>query len=214
VDDVAAEEAFNFMINSTDVVNFTTFNKNDEPRYIDTNHAKFQYTNGGASIFQFSSEHDPDFVLTAAGDIPTHEALEAIKIIKEDLPKLRLRFVGINALSYGAIGTTENKLSQDKFDDLYTRDKHIIAAFHGYPNALKEILSNYADTKRLHVHGFIEEGSTTTPHEMLRKNQSSRYNLAMDVAKICGREDLVYKYEKILEDNHANAVNFGEDLVK
>ena len=214
VDDVAAEETYHFMMNSRDVVNLTTFNKVDEPRYIDHDHAKFQFDNGGASIFGFASENNPDFILTAAGDIPTHEALEAIDILKSDMPNIRFRFVGINALSYRAIGTTENKLSKEKFDEMFTTDKYIIANFHGYPETLETILENYADRWRIRVHGFIEEGSTTTPFEMLRRNGASRYDLAIDIATICGRVDLVMKYQKVLEENHAHAVNFGEDLIK
>ena len=80
IDDVAAEETYNFMINSTDVVNLTTFDKNERPRYIDSRHAKFQYENGGASIFEFISEPEPDFVFAGCGDLVSHEAIEAIKI--------------------------------------------------------------------------------------------------------------------------------------
>ena len=69
VDDVAAEETFRFMLNSENVVNLATFDKNDAPRYIDSNHAKFQFDNGGASIFQFISDDNPDIIFTAAGDI-------------------------------------------------------------------------------------------------------------------------------------------------
>ena len=214
VDDVAAEEAYHFMINSRDVVNLTTFNKVDEPRYIDTNHAKFQFENGGASVFGFTSEDNPDFVLTAAGDIPSREALETIAILKEDMPNIRLRFVNINSLSYRAIGTTDNKLTREQFNELFTTDKYIIANFHGYPETLETILENYADRWRLRVHGFNEEGSTTTPFEMLRRNGASRYDLAIDIATICGRMDLVVKYKKVLEENHAHAVNFGEDLIQ
>ena len=214
VDDVAAEEAYHFMINSRDVVNHTTFNKVDEPRYIDTNHAKFQFENGGASVFGFASEDNPDFVLTAAGDIPSREALETIAILKEDMPNIRLRFVNINSLSYRAIGTTDNKLTREQFNELFTTDKYIIANFHGYPETLETILENYADRWRLRVHGFNEEGSTTTPFEMLRRNGASRYDLAIDIATICGRMDLVVKYKKVLEENHAHAVNFGEDLIQ
>ncbi len=214
VDDVAAEEAYHFMINSRDVVNLTTFNKVDEPRYIDTNHAKFQFENGGASVFGFASEDNPDFVLTAAGDIPSREALETIAILKEDIPNIRLRFVNINSLSYRAIGTTDNKLTREQFNELFTTDKYIIANFHGYPETLETILENYADRWRLRVHGFNEEGSTTTPFEMLRRNGASRYDLAIDIATICGRMDLVVKYKKVLEENHAHAVNFGEDLIQ
>ena len=214
VDDVAAEVAFDFMLESKNVVNLTTFNKNDAPRYIDSHHAKFQFDNGGASIYQFISDKKPDIVFTAAGDIPTRETLEAIKILREDLPSLKMRFVGINALSYRAIGTTDNKLSQEKFSEMFTENCPIIANFHSYPETLENILENYTERRRLRVHGFNEEGSTTTPFEMLRRNAASRYDLAIDVAEILGRTKLVEKYLDILDMNHKHAVEHGEDLIK
>ena len=214
IDDVAAEEAYKFMMEATNVVNLTTFDKNERPRYIDSHHAKYQYDNGGASIFEFASDDEPDFVLTACGDIVAHETLEAMKIIREDMPELKLRFVGINALSYRAIGTAENKLTKEKFEELFTADKPIIANFHGYPETLETILENYTYRARLRVHGFNEEGSTTTPFEMLRRNAASRYDIAIDIARVTGHDDLVAKYEAVLAQNNLHAVNFGEDLVK
>ncbi len=214
VDDIAAEEAFHFMLSSRDVVNLTTFNKNPLPRYIDSHHAKYLFDNGGASIYQFASDETPDIVFTAAGDIVTRETLEAISILREDIPKLKTRFVGINALSYRAIGTTENKLSQDKFDELFLKHVPIIANFHGYPETLENILENYTERRRLRVHGFNEEGSTTTPFEMLRKNAASRYDIAFDVANLLGQERLATKYRNLLDANHDHAVQFGEDLIK
>ena len=213
IDDVAAEEAYHFMINSMNVVNLTTFDKNDRPRYIDSHHAKYQYENGGASIFEFISDKNPDFVFTAAGDIVTHEAIEAIKIIKEDLPDVKIRFVGINSLTYRGIGTTDNKLSKEQFEELFTADKPIIANFHGYPETLENILENYTERRRLRVHGFNEEGSTTTPFEMLRRNMASRYDLAIDVAKVKKRDDLAKKYEAVLNQNHLHALKTGTDLI-
>ena len=214
VDDVATEAAFEFMLSSRDCVNLMTFNKTDLPRYIDSNHAKFQFENGGASIYQFASDEKPDFVMTAAGDIQTTETLEAMKILRRDLPGIRLRFVGITALSYRAIGTTRNKLSKMKFEEMFTADKPIIANFHGYPETLAAIFENYTARGRVRVHGFNEEGSTTTPFEMLRKNSASRYDIAADVAKVLGRTKLVEKYYDLLNENHNTAVKFGEDLIK
>lgn len=214
VDDVAAEEAFHFMLDSRNVVNLTTFNKNELPRYIDSRHAKYQYDNGGASIYEFCSDENPDFVFTAAGDLVTHEAITAIKILKQDIPDLKIRFIGINALSYRAIGTTENKLSQAQFNEMFTIDKPILANFHGWPETLETICENYTDRKRLRVHGFYEEGSTTTPHEMLRRNAASRYNLAIDIARVKGRDDLVLKYQAILEQNHLHAIKYGTDMIQ
>lgn len=212
VDDIAAAATYDFMYRSENVVNFTTFNKTNEPRWIDKNHAAFQFDHG-ASIFGFISEYDPDYVFTAAGDIMTREAIHAIKILKQDLPEKRFRFVGINALSYGAIGTTNAKLSQDLFNNFYTTDRPIIANFHGYPDTLKSILTNYTSPYRLSVHGFEEYGSTTTPFEMLRQNHASRYDLCIDVASRENRPDLVAKYAQIIQDNTIYARQYGVDQI-
>lgn len=214
IDDVAAEETFRFMINARDVINLTTFNKNEEPRYIDSHHANFEFINGGASIYQFISDENPDFIFTACGDIAATETMKAIKILKNDLPEIKIRFVYINSLSYRAIGTTNNKLSKEQFAELFTRHKPILANFHGYPETFENILENYTERRRLRVHGFNEEGSTTTPFEMLRRNAASRYDLATDIAKVLGREDLILKYQDIVYQNHRHAIKYGEDLIK
>lgn len=213
IDDVAAEVAYDFMMSSTNVVNLTTFNKIDEPRYLSRELAEKEFENG-AAIYDFISDDNPDIVLAAAGDIMAKEMIEAIKIIKKDFPELKIRFVYINTLSYRAIGKTSNKLGQEKFNQFFTADKPIIANFHGYPATLEGILENYTYKGRLRVHGFCEEGSTTTPFEMLRRNAASRYDVAIDVAKLYRRNDLVQKYQKVIDDNHAYAIEHGEDMIE
>ena len=214
VDDVAAEAAFIYMLRSTNVVNLTTFNKTEQPRWLDSHQADDQFSHGGATIFDFISDDNPDYVLTAAGDIVSCEAIEAIKILRADLPEKKFRFVNLSALSYNAIGTTENKLSQKDFDQLFSEKCPIIANFHGYSATLQQILLQYAERNRLHVHGFEEHGSTTTPFQMLSVNHASRYHLAIDVAKLAKRDDLVEKYEKILSDNSQYAHEHGIDKVQ
>ena len=214
VDDVAVEVAFETMLESRNVVNLTTFNKNPEPRYINKELAKKQLKNGGAIIYEEMSDAEPDVVLAAAGDIVTHETLEAMKLIRTDLPEIKMRFVGIGALSYRAIGIVENKLSRQSFAELFTMDKPLIANFHGYPETLETIFENYTARGRLRVHGFNEEGSTTTPFEMLRRNMASRYDIAIDIAKLVRRDDLVSKYGAVLAQNHLHAIKYGEDLIQ
>lgn len=212
LDDVAAEAAFIFMMNSKNVVNLTTFNKTDQPRWLDSHQADAEFSNGGASVLDFaSSAGEPDYVLVGAGDIVSCEAIAAACLLHEDLPERKIRVVNIAALSYNAIGTTENKLGQSAFDKMFTKDKPIIANFHGYPETLRQILTHYAEPSRLHVHGFMEHGSTTTPFEMLSVNSASRYHLAMDVAKMEKRDDLVAKYQNILTQNTAYAREHGVD---
>lgn len=214
VDDVAAEEAFWFMLNSRDVVNLTTFNKNELPRYIDKDQARSQLENSGVLILDYASDDEPDYIFTAVGDLMTREMLEAICILKEDMPEIKIRFVNIGALSYRAIGTTTNQLTKQKFQEIFTEDKPIIANFHGWPETFETILENYTNRGRLRVHGFNEEGSTTTPFEMLRRNMASRYDIAIDVAEVEGRDDLVQKYQAILEQNHLHAVAYGNDMIE
>ena len=236
VDDVAATEAFRFMLQSRDVVNLTTFNKTAEPRWIDSHHAEFQFDNGGASIFEFASEKPaktasanaakdhPDYIFTAAGDIATRESLEAIKILSQDFPDLTFRFVGIAALSHNAIGTVDNKLSQKTFDQYFEKDIPIILNFHGYADTLKNIFINYTDKSRLTAHGFEDHGTTTTPFEMLSLNHVSRYDLALDVARAevkkqaatgnkSSANQLIQKYQNIIKENSAFAAAKGLDLI-
>ncbi len=219
IDDTSAEETFDFMLGSENVVNLMTFDKNENPRWIDSYHAKFQFDNGGASIFGFASDENPEIILTAVGDLATREMIFAREIIKRDLPELRLRFVGINSLSYGKIGTVNNPLPKETFGNYFGKNLPIIASFHGYSETLRTILNSYLSannnsTDNLSIHGFEENGSTTTPFEMLSLNHNSRFDLAADIAKTIGRPDLEEKYLKLIEENHEYAKLFGKDKVE
>ena len=211
IDDLAAEAAAIYAFNSRHRVNLITFNKTDQPRWLTSPAADAQFFHGGASIVDFAPSDHPDYILTAAGDIVSTEALRALAILRRDLPDKRFRFVNIAALSYNAIGTTDRKLTPAEFRRLFTSDRPIIANFHGYPATLAHILSQYADPRRLHVHGFEDQGSTTTPFEMLSLNHASRYHLALDVARLEHRQDLIQKYQHAIISNRAYAHQHGID---
>ena len=233
IDDLAAEAAAIYAFNSRHRVNLITFNKTDQPRWLTSPAADAQFFHGGASIVDFApadqpitpspaakpassnaspSDH-PDYILTAAGDIVSTEALRALAILRRDLPDKRFRFVNIAVLSYNAIGTTDRKLTPAEFRRLFTSDRPIIANFHGYPATLAHILSQYTDPRRLHVHGFEDQGSTTTPFEMLSLNHASRYHLALDVARLEHRQDLIQKYQHAISSNCAYAHQHGLDQI-
>ena len=220
VDDTAAIATYHYMQHSKNVVNLTTFNKNPLPRWIDYDHAEFQLKNGGASIFAFASYAtpnqvlvtEPDFIFTAAGDIVTIESLAAMRILHQDIPDLKMRFIGLSVLSYNAIGTVDNPLPRATFEQYFSADKPIIANFHGYPATLEQIFSRYTDLARVSVHGFSDQGTTTTPFEMLSLNQASRYHLCLDVAHRLKRSDLVSKYRNIIARNSAYAKTTSLDL--
>ena len=202
------------MMSSKNVVNLTTFNKIEEPRFLSPIEAKNEIENGGATILNRYSDENPDIIFAAAGDLVAKETIEAIQILRTDLPEIKIRFVNISALSYRSIGTVDHRLTKEAFEQVFTTDKPIIANFHGYPETLENILENYTHRGRLRVHGFNEEGSTTTPFEMLRRNGASRFDLAIDVAKITNRNDLVIKYQNELKKNHEHALRTSEDLLK
>ena len=224
VDDVSATAMFDFMLESHNVVNLTTFNKTAEPRWIDKNHAKFQLENGGASIFGFASDGNaslaqahmdrPDLIFTAAGDIVTRETLAAIKMLREDTLGLKFRFVGISALTHGAIGTTENHLKQETFNAYFGQSVPIISNVHGYADVLRNIIGSYTDPRRVHAHGFSENGTTTTPLEMLVSNGASRFDIAADAAETLNRPDLAMKYRAYIASNRSFALEAGEDSIE
>ena len=221
VDSESAQMTFKYLQSSKNAVNLVTFNKTDEPQFIDEGHAAFQFESG-ASIFGFVSDGNPfdldskenefDFIFVSAGDIATREAVEAVKLLKYELPSLRIRLINILALSHNKIGTIGSPMSQELFDKYFKAKIPIIANFHGYKDTLKNILSNYTDPKRISAHGFEEQGSTTTPLEMLTLNHASRFDLAKDVAEKLKDVELAQKYQKIIDANRANAYEFGVDL--
>jgi len=201
VDDVAATAIWEKMESSKNVVNLTTFNKNPQPRWIDINHARYQVENGGASIFGFASDDEPWLVVAGCGDLVTQEAIEGIKLAKSIYGDLRIRFVNIAALSFGAFGTTDNKMTQEKFDELFG-SWPVVINFHGYADAMRNIVSNYADPRRFHIHGYEDEGSTTSPLDELARNRCSRWDIAADILSICERPQLA---DKVIEQKLVNA---------
>ena len=220
VDSESMKSVYKYLMTSKNVVNLVTFNKTEEPQYIDEVHAEYQLDNG-ASIFGFASDGDTfylesdtnkfDFIFTAAGDIATRETLEAMKIVREDMPELKLRFINILALTHDKIGTVNNTMSQEMFNKMFTKNTPIISNFHGYKETLRNILKNYTSSEIL-AHGFEEHGSTTTPLQMLTLNHASRFDLAIDVARKINRMDLVEKYQKTINENRDHAREFGVDL--
>lgn len=219
-DSESAKETYKFMMESKNVVNLTTFNKTEELQYLDESRAKGQFEHG-ASVFDFISDgedfkedeeqKDFDFVFVAAGDIATRESIAAIKILKQDFPELKIRFINILALSYNHIGTTKNQMEKELFDKMFGNKATIISNFHGYADTLKNILSNYTNRSRISAHGFEEHGTTTTPFDMLTLNHASRYDLAIDVANRIDRADYAERYQDAISKNYGYVREFGED---
>ncbi|HEU4942467.1 MAG TPA: phosphoketolase family protein [Gaiellaceae bacterium] len=139
----------------------------------------------GLGIWQWASNDEggePDVVLAAAGDIPTLETLAAAAILREQLPDLKVRVVNVVDLMRLQPDTEHpHGLPDSEFDSIFTKDKPIVFAYHGYPWLIHRLAYRRTNHRNLHVRGYKEEGTTTTPFDMVMLNDLDRYHLAIDV---------------------------------
>ena len=141
----------------------------------------------GLGIWQWASTRrsegvEPDVVLACAGDVPTLETLAAAEILRRELPELRVRVINVVDLMRLQPDTEHpHGLPDREFDALFTRDKPIIFAYHGYPWLIHRLTYSRAGHHQIHVRGFKERGTTTTPFDMVMLNDLDRFHLVMDV---------------------------------
>jgi xylulose-5-phosphate/fructose-6-phosphate phosphoketolase len=175
----------------------------------------------GLSIWDFASDDDPHVVLASAGDYPTQEVLAAISLIRRDVPRLRMRMVNIASLSALGMGATGCRVLRHDFDDYFTETAPIIMNFHGYPQTMKQVLFDYGcDGARVRIHGYEETGSTTTPFDMMVRNQVDRFHLAMEVFSLAAERGhltveeshaLISQYQEALQAHRSYIIQNGED---
>ncbi len=129
-----------------------------------------------------TGDQEPDVVIGCAGDVPTMEALAAVMILRDAFPDLRIRFVNVvDLMRLQDHAEHSHGLSDADFDALFTRDKPVIFAYHGYPWLIHRLTYRRTNHGNFHVRGYKEEGTTTTPFDMTVINQIDRFDLAMDV---------------------------------
>jgi xylulose-5-phosphate/fructose-6-phosphate phosphoketolase len=171
-------------LRSRDKVNVIVAGKQPALNYLTMDEA-IAHTARGIGIWDWAStdgESEPDVVLACAGDVPTLETLAAAALLREHLPDLRVRVV--NVLDLMRLQPTHEHphgLSDAEFDALFTIDCPIIFAYHGYPWLIHRLTYRRTNHDNLHVRGFIEEGTTTTPFDLVMMNNIDRYHLVMDV---------------------------------
>jgi xylulose-5-phosphate/fructose-6-phosphate phosphoketolase len=125
---------------------------------------------------------EPDVVLGCAGDVPTLEVLSAAALLREHLPELRVRVVNVvDLMRLQSEGEHPHGLSDHEFDALFTPDRPVIFAYHGYPWLIHRLTYRRTNHRNFHVRGYIEEGTTTTPFDMVMLNDMDRYHLVLDV---------------------------------
>jgi xylulose-5-phosphate/fructose-6-phosphate phosphoketolase len=169
-------------LRSRHYVNVVVAGKQPGPQWLDVEAAS-RHAAAGVGVWEWAS-HDgaPDVVVAAAGDVPTLEALAAVSILRGALPDLRIRFVNVvDLMRLQPPSEHPHGLSDADFDRLFTTDRPILFAFHGYPSLIHELTYRRRNHDNLHVRGYKEEGTTTTPFDMCVLNDLDRFRLAMDV---------------------------------
>ncbi len=173
---------FHHIIGTKNYINIIVASKHDRPQWLSMDEAKVHCAKG-IGIFNWASDQNPDVILACAGDTPTLEVLAAKQILKENIPEIKVRVV--NIIDLMKLVSNEHHphgLTNEEYDALFTKDKPIIFAFHGYRDLIHQ-LTYKRTNKNLHVHGYMEEGTITTPFDMRVKNKLDRYNLVLDVLK-------------------------------
>ena len=170
-------------LRSRNYVNVIISGKQPTPSWLDMDAAVAHCTRGiGIWEWASSDEGDPDVVLACAGDIPTVETLAAAAILREQLPDLRVRVINVVDLMRLQDDTEHpHGLPHREYDTLFTTDRPVIFAYHGYPWLIHRLTYRRAGHANLHVRGYKEEGTTTTPLDMLMVNDMDRFHLVMDV---------------------------------
>ena len=205
---------------STNTINAVVAGKQEQKLWRNLNQAQADVASG-AAIWSELSDDDPDVVLVAAGDYVLSEAVQARELIKQELPDVRVRFVYVSSLTCGAIGHHDHQLDQAEFEQIFTADRPIIFNFHGYPETIKAILFNYLTTNRASIHGYREQGSTTTPFDMMVRNQTSRWHLLMATVEAFAktgqlsadkRDQIFAKYHQKITEHVDYIKQHGVDL--
>lgn len=172
-------------LRSRDLVNVIVAGKQPQQQWLDME-AAINHAGAGIGMWEWAcsdQDGEPDVVLAAAGDVPTLEMLAAIDILRQLAPQLKIRFINVvDLMTLQPQEEHPHGLSSKEFDSLFTIDKPIIFAYHGYPWLIHRLTYRRTNHDSLHVRGYKEEGTTTTPFDMVVLNTLDRFHLVMDVA--------------------------------
>jgi xylulose-5-phosphate/fructose-6-phosphate phosphoketolase len=201
-------------------VNVIVAGKQPQPQWLDMEQAIIHCTLGIGIWRWASTDHggECDIVLACCGDVPTLETLAAVDLLREMLPDLRVRVINVvDLMKLQPKRIHPDGLEDKEFDALFTRDKPIVFAFHGYPWLIHRLAYKRTNHDNMHVRGYIEEGTTTTPFDMTVLNGLDRFHLVMDVIERVPRvedraADLMQTMrEKLIQ--HRQYINkFGDDM--
>ncbi len=207
-------------LRSRNLVNVIVAGKNEQPQWLDMD-AAVKHCSAGIGIWEWASNDsgaEPDVVMACAGDVPTIETLAAVDLLRQHAPELRVRVV--NVLDLMTLQPREEHphgLANRDFDTLFTTDRPVIFAYHGYPWLIHRLTYRRTNHKNLHVRGYKEEGATTTPFDMVVLNDLDRFHLVMDVAdrvpELAGKAAYLKQHMRDKRIEHKQyIVQHGEDM--
>lgn len=165
-----------------DRINVIVAGKQPEPQWLSMDEA-VRHCEAGLGIWDWAGTEDglePDIVMACAGDVPTMEVLAAVSLLRQSLPHLRIRVV--NVVDLMVLQSPQHHphgIADDEFDRIFTTNRPVIFAYHGYPYLIHRLVYKRTNHSNFHVHGFIEQGTTTTPFDMTVLNELDRFHLAM-----------------------------------
>ena len=171
-------------LRSRQYVNVVVAGKHAAPQWLNID-AAIAHCSAGIGIWEWASndqDGEPDVVMACAGDVPTLETLAAVQYLRHALPELKVRVVNVvDLMRLQPSSEHPHGLSDRDFDGIFTKDKHVVFAFHGYPTLIHRLTYRRTNHENIHVRGYKEEGTITTPFDMAVLNDLDRFHLAADV---------------------------------
>ncbi len=206
-------------LRSRNYINLIVAGKQPEWQWLDID-AAVRHCSVGAGIWTWASNDagDPDVVMACAGDVPTLETLAAVTFLRAYVPDIRIRVVNVvDLMVLQPSSEHPHGLDDRAFDDLFTTDKPVIFAFHGYPAMIHKLTYRRHNQANIHVRGYKEEGTTTTPFDMVVLNDLDRYRLALDAIKRIPRlgdqvEAATARYWTTIERHKRHIGEYGDDM--
>ena len=207
-------------LRSRDFINVIVAGKQPGLQYLSMDEA-IKHCTAGIGIWEWASNDkgtEPDVVMACAGDIPTLETLAAVELLREHAPDLKIRVINVvDLMTLQPKEEHPHGLSDKEFDTLFTTDKPIIFVYHGYPWLIHRLTYRRTNHKNLHVRGYKEEGTTTTPFDMVVLNDLDRYHLVADVIDRVPKLGYIAAYTKqFVRDKRIEhkeyIVKYGQDM--
>jgi xylulose-5-phosphate/fructose-6-phosphate phosphoketolase len=172
------------VLRSRNYVNVIVAGKQPAPQWLTIDEAE-KHCTAGLGAWKWASNDvdcEPDVVMACAGDVPTLETLAAVDLLRKEVPDLKIRVVNVvNLMKLQPTTEHPNGLSDKEFDELFTTDKPVVFAYHGYPWLIHRLTYRRHNHANLHVRGYKEEGTTSTPFDMVVMNDLDRFHLCIDV---------------------------------